>query len=261
MTGGDDANERVDEGTELVDSFFSAMDAVGALPPEHRQVSKPPPPGRPRPEDVERRLRTTDETLPYGTAYAWPDGQSAVMERIDGPVLELVPVTLAFVGLTVGEVAAGDPTDLRRKPLKVMIQPGPQPTELAVLDVGGHRRGAVVAMGDTGAAATWSPENGASGKLARLRTASGVGCLYDAGDVKAVKAALASTDDLLPRVRDEGLVALEHQGSVVGVAFDCGCGEGEYIGLRGFDPTGKAVAMAIDLRLHSMAVEVSPPFR
>ena len=258
MDGGDDVSGEVEQGTEFIDSFFGAMDAVGALPPEHRQLGKPPPPVRPRAEDVERRLRSTHETLPYGTTYVWPDGQTSVMERIDGPVLELMPVTLQFVGLTVGEVAVGDPANLRGQRLKMLVQPGPQPTELAVLDVGGYRRGAMLAMGDTGAAVTWSPENDVSGKLARLRTASGAGCLYDAGALKAVKAAVASTDDLLSRVRDEGLVSLENAGSVIGVAFDCGTGEGEYVGLRGFDAKGKSVAMAIDLRLHSTAVEVPP---
>jgi hypothetical protein len=232
------------------------MEAVGALPPEARQAGKPPP-ARVRPEDEERRLRTTEETLPYGTTYVWPDGRSTVMERVGGPVLVLAPVTLPFVGVTVGEAAVGDPANLRRKPLKLGLQPGQQPTELAVLDVGGSRRGAVLALGDVGAAVTWSPENGASGRLARLRTESGVGCVYDAGDVKAVKAALGSIDDLVSRVRDEGLVPLEHAGSVVGAAFDCGAGEGEYLGLRGFDAQGKAVAAAIDLGLHHSAVDVS----
>ena len=245
-----------DDSVEFIDAFFASMEEAGSLPPEHRRPAPQPPPPRLRREDVERRLRTTEETLPYGTTYVWENGERSVLERIEGPTVELGEVASPFGLPPSGQVTMRDPV-LGGSRLKTQLLPGPHRTELAVLEIAGRRRGAVVVIGDPGSVRSWSPENATSGKLARLHTASGIGCLHDAGSLRAAKAALATIDDLEARVAASALVPLEHGGHVVGVAFDCGSGPGEYVGLVGFGAGGR-VALAIDLGLHHAAVETVP---
>ena len=251
-----DSRDQSDEAVEFIDAFYAAMDEVGALPPERLRAGPQPPPLR-RPEDAERRLRTTEDSLPYGTTYVWEDGERSVLERIEGPTFELSEVASPFGLPPSGQVTLRDPV-LGGRRLKAQLVPGPHRTELAVLEVGGRRRGAVVVIGDPGSVRSWSPENATSGKLARLHTASGIGCLHDAGSLREVKAALSTIDDLEARVAASALVPLEHGGHVVGVAFDCGSGPGEYVELVGFGADGR-VALAIDLGLHHAAVETVRP--
>jgi len=228
-------NDRPEETTEFLDSFFSEMDEVGALPDERLSPAQPAGPGPAAPA-----LRSPGEMLPYGATYTWPDGRSSVLARVVGPTLEL----------TSGEVALGDPASLRGARIVERILPGPQPTEAGVLEsgaTGDRRRVVVVALGDTASVVSWSPFNEVSGRLAMLRVGSSAGVVYDAGALRAVKAAVAG--GLLESVAAGGLVAVEGSGRVLAVAFDCGTGEGPYPALLGYDALGRAVALALDLGL------------
>ena len=74
-----------DDSVEFIDAFFASMEEAGSLPPGTvaRPAAAPP---RLRPEDVERRLRTTEETLPTArpTSGRTARGRCSSGSRSDG---------------------------------------------------------------------------------------------------------------------------------------------------------------------------------
>ena len=187
----------------------------------------------------------------FGDVYAWEPGRSSTLVEVAGEPLML----------TAGRLGFCDPSWVRFTDVELVVEltPGRQPTALSGLELRAPvatdriTRGAAAVVGRPREAREWRPALGADATTpAVFDVGGGIGCAFDVDRFAALKESLSTDEavlDLFERRGDAVIFPLLWDGEVVGIAFDCGAGDGSYPVLVGYDEDGTAVAALADLEL------------
>ena len=232
-----------DENLAFITAVMAASKEAAGLPPEWGTTPAPLS-AEAELEDAPRppRLRdgmATAELLPYGDVVLGPGGQERVLER-----LTCSPFHTPGGGITIC-----DPVSLEWQgpSLEIDLRGSEQPVEVAVLRWSTARgellQPAVAVVGDVAAVTSWV---GLPDPRARLSIDKGCGAFIARDRVAAVA---ARTEDLLPAVHHDALVAVEVDGLLAGALFGSGDGPGGYELMLGRGRWALPVAVLVDLRV------------